>query len=772
LILLKWTIYSLRLAVSKSRLYALSIQQRFFPLLFAFVLLLSLLATDLAGQDRTGDRPTREQIWSAPTAGDWKRPCLITWQRTWEDALAVSRETGKPILVCVNMDGEIASEHYAGVRYRQPDTAKLYEPYVCVIASVYRHNPRDYDAQGRRILCPRFGSVTCGEHIAIEPGLYKEFFDGKRIAPRHVGVELDGQETYDVYYAFDTDSVFETIRNGIDNRETVPNTVVRGDRPIVERVASRDIRDRLAVEEAYAAGDSALRRSLLQAAREHGEAAQVDLLRLAVFGFDVEMSRLAREALVNIESANAFDLITEALRVPMEPAERSALVGALARLGESAPKARMMAVVHRGLANRSSVIDVDGWTQALENSESPAAPIGIAVHEERIAGQDKVLESGDPGLHVDLAGSFLAFAVEQSGTDKEFRQSLLMDARHTARAAEELGEKSWRVDAIIALSHYYLDEIDDSYPRAEAAVSALPPGEAGWEAMAVLELFARARRESIAEAVRDKRDWSSWSRAFEGTGQWLTDLHTAYSVLDRHPRGTDIHVATHYDFLKLLGASGQAARILDQGLVRFPDSWILHDRLRGRILREKGVAGLEAAYETMLRERENGLHLEWFAGYASLVTAEFFRRRGSESKALAAYDRAIAHYGRSVEVNPPSRETADHYVALALAGRARLAYERGDHEKALEEILLCFAKKPDAAATMDGLGISPVDTAKMLLQRLKEKKRDDLVARLEAAMASLDPELLRLPAYEGEGPRRNFRGRRGQGRGRPPGGGR
>jgi len=86
--------------------------------------------------ERLPENISREEMWPAPTAEDWNRPCLIKWQRTWEDALAVSRETGKPILVCVNMDGEIASEHYAGIRYRDPEIAKLYEPYVCVIASV------------------------------------------------------------------------------------------------------------------------------------------------------------------------------------------------------------------------------------------------------------------------------------------------------------------------------------------------------------------------------------------------------------------------------------------------------------------------------------------------------------------------------------------------------------------------------------------------------------------------------------------------------------
>ena len=102
---------------------------------------------------------TQEQMWPAATAEGWAKPCVIPWQRSIEDAVAVSKTTGAPILVCVNMDGEIASEHFAGVRYRDPATAKLLERYVCVVASVYRHTPRDYDEQGQRVLCPRFGTV-------------------------------------------------------------------------------------------------------------------------------------------------------------------------------------------------------------------------------------------------------------------------------------------------------------------------------------------------------------------------------------------------------------------------------------------------------------------------------------------------------------------------------------------------------------------------------------------------------------------------------------
>src|SRR5262245_13108471 len=61
---------------------------------------------------------TVESMWPAPTAEDWAKPVLVTWQRTFEDAFRVAAELGKPVLVCVNMDGEPASEHWSGIKYR------------------------------------------------------------------------------------------------------------------------------------------------------------------------------------------------------------------------------------------------------------------------------------------------------------------------------------------------------------------------------------------------------------------------------------------------------------------------------------------------------------------------------------------------------------------------------------------------------------------------------------------------------------------------------
>lgn len=683
---------------------------------------------------------SREEMWWAPTEEDWAKPCLITWQRSFDDAISVSLETGKPILVCVNMDGEIASEHYAGVRYRMPEIAELYTPYVCVIASVYRHTPRDYDEQGNRIPCPRFGTVTCGEHIAIEPILYEQYFDGERVAPRHIMLELDKQEVYDIYYAFDTESVFETVRAGIAERD--PSIPVRelGDRPLRERVSSRDSTDRRLVEQAYASGDRDMKLALLQAAQQNPDAAPVDLLRLAVFGLDVELARMARQTLAEVSSPSAVDLIAEALRVPMSESEREGLVGALERIGAEDRRARTLAVVHRGLANSSRAIDVEDWARTLGETTSEPQYDDSAVLVSRVeySSQAAVGRPDDPAAKVDLAESFLELALEP-GADSKWAGVLLEDALRTAIEAEQAGAAGWRLNAVLAIAAYYLGDADEAHVRAERAMADMPAEPSDWNTFAVLTLFAQARQMAITQAMRDKVEWP---------GEWLADVHSTYAVIARHPWCTDIQVANHHDFLRSLDARGEAAQVLDEGMARFPNSWLLHERFRRQVMRERGIDGLEAAYERMLAMEDPPENIDWFAGYASLVSAEFRRRSGRGAEALAAYTRAMQHYERGVEKNPETRASADHYVALVLAGRARLAFEAGEYERSLAEILASFERREDAAATLDGLGISAVGTAKQLLAKLRENGDEELAARLQSALDALDPRLLELPEFE------------------------
>ena len=692
----------------------------------------------------------REQMWFAPTAEDWAKPCLIPWQRSWEDALAVSQESRRPILICVNMDGEIASEHYAGVRYRQPEIASIYEPYVCVIASVYRHTPRDFDEEGRRILCPRFGTVTCGEHIAIEPVLYEQFFDGQRISPRHIMIELDGSESYDVFYYWDTDSVFQTIRDGMEKRAEQPPPRPGGDRPLLDRVASRDRADREKVESSYQAGDQSERRALLEAAREHADAAPLDLIRLAVFDLDLDLNRLALQALARSTSPAAVDLIAEALRAPMAAADRDALLAALDRFSLTIPRAKTLAMVHRGLAGSSSVVDSAQWNAALATA---GAPETARDRYELMAQLDRGESAAsaapsDPVSALAYAEAALAFALAPEGAARpgaagmsaaERARLKFEDARRAGLDAEAVGAGGWQVDAILAISAHYLGISEEAFARAEAAVKTLPPGEPSWNAMAVLGIFTEGRRAAIAAAVREKRDWPQ---------QWLADVNAAQSVMVRHPYCTAGHVVAQYDFLANLGAIGQAARLLDEGLTRFPNSWDLHDRYRGRLLADRGIAALERAYEKRLQAPDAPLNLPWYAGVASFVTAEYQRRAGAAAEADAAYQRAIAHLERSIAANSSNRDSASHYLALSSAGRARLALEKGDLDAATTLLVAAFAHRPASAATLDGLNLSPADTSRTLRARLQAADRADLLAQLEAALAQVDPVLLGLPAYE------------------------
>lgn len=698
----------------------------------------------------------REAMWPAPTAEDWAKPCLITWQRTYEDAEALSKETGKALLVCVNMDGEIASEHYAGIRYRSPEIAKLYEPYVTVMASVYRHNPRDFDEQGRRILCPRFGSVTCGEHIALEPVVYGKFLDETRVAPRHIGVELDGKEIYDIYYAFDTDSVFQTLEDGIANRLEPPLQPSRQDRPLLDRVGSPDTDDQKAVEEAFLQGDATLRRRILETALAKGDRAPVDLLRLAVFGFDLENAELARKSLAQTDSLKAVDLILESLRVPMEQEQREGLVGALERLGERSPRARTLAVVQRGLAQGSDSVDVESWSAALEDAERSRVERSRDVLSSRLDYAEERTTSllEDPSAHLDLAEASLALAVEPEtalslaatpSTSRKYAQLLFEDARRSALKAEELDAQGWRVHAAVSLASFYLGDREEAHRRAALAVQDLPEDVQDWNAMAVFAIFAQARQKAIYDAVIAKENWPP---------EWLTDVHAAYGVLARHPMGADHHVVSHYDFLNWLGAFAQATRVLDQGMERFPNSWLLHDRLRGHILKDKGVAGLESTYEGMLAEVDAHPDLPWFAGYTSLVAAEYHRRSGAPEAAQGSYERAIQHYEQSILANEEIRPAADHYVAMALAGHARIDLEAGKLEDSCEGILAAFARKPEAAGSLDGLNLSAVATARTLRSRLIAAERGDLVSRLDLAMATLPPETLEPAEFDRPGANR------------------
>ncbi len=677
---------------------------------------------------------TEPQMWPAADAEGWAKPVLIPWQRTFDDALEVSKKSGAPVLVCVNMDGEIASEHFAGVRYRDPATAKALEPYVCVIASVYRHTTRDYDEAGRRVHCPRFGTVTCAEHIANEVELYAKYFEGKRISPRHIMLGLEGTKQYDVYYSWDTQTVFTAFAKGVEGWPP-PTQLARDGMSMPERASSADIVDRIAVEQTYQSGDHGQRVAILRSVIANRAVNQNDILRMAIFDLDLECARLARAALAQSESEGAIDVIAEALKVPLDATERAQLVAAAERLGEQFPRARTLAALHRGLGMNSSKISgsVDVSVSATEYAAS------VQTRGEAIEARPK-----DPVLMLDFAESLLARAGE-GRADARLNRALLEDARIQLEDAAKLGLDTWRLHATLAAA---LDQLGQSGRAMEHALNAVEGGMwgAGNSEVAatdavkvrVLALFAQARQEAIRKAYREKSKWPP---------EWLADINAAYGKLAAHPLVSEDNLVSYYDFLNWLGGTRRAGATLDDALAKFPESAVLHDRLRGRLLWEKGPAELEREYSKRVAAPNASPQESWFAGYASLVAAENFRRRKEPAAALAAYGRGIELYERNHGAVPEGRDVCDHFIALAHAGLARVQLERGDLQAATDAMLAAFQRRTASTGTMDGLDITPGMTALMLKSILAEKQATELSSRLNVAMDALDPALFAEPDF-------------------------
>jgi hypothetical protein len=177
------------------------------------------------------------------------------------------------------------------------------------------------------------------------------------------------------------------------------------------------------------------------------------------------------------------------------------------------------------------------------------------------------------------------------------------------------------------------------------------------------------------------------------------------------------------------------------------------------------VHGLEQYYESRLREPDPPASLEGFAGCASLVAAEYLRRSGAGDEALSAYDRGIAHYERAIGADPASRSDSETAIAMALAGRARVAFERGEDAGAVQDLVAAIERKPEVAGEIDGLSVSAVTTAQALMARLRAQQENELADRLAAALGTLGGAALEPPSYErgepGEPPPEGSTPRRG-----------
>lgn len=122
-----------------------------------------------------------------------ERPPQIDWVGDWETAFKQAKETGKPVMVCINSkDGEKANERAARTTYHDAEFVALSRKFVMMVVSVHTHRPSG--------VCPRFGRVTCEQHLncwkALRARHGQEFMasamSGEMISPQHAWFRPDG----------------------------------------------------------------------------------------------------------------------------------------------------------------------------------------------------------------------------------------------------------------------------------------------------------------------------------------------------------------------------------------------------------------------------------------------------------------------------------------------------------------------------------------------------------------------------------------------------
>ncbi|HVS17798.1 MAG TPA: hypothetical protein VMT18_04295, partial [Planctomycetota bacterium] len=297
----------------------------------------------------------------AQPAAEASREPQVHWQRSLDDALALCRATGRPLFLAVNTDAESASERVVAEVYRDPRFVEASRAFVCVIASPFRHTPRDHDGRGRRVVDPRFGAVTSGEATALEPLVFERFLGGERIAPRHaLVVDPDGaaRKRFDLFQLYDFELLVAALQEAAAEfggpLEPEPALSLALAAEPEERAASwaalaaaRSNRNRDALERAVASARGDTLHEALDAIATHGDAGSLDALRVvlaraALEGRELRAHLVATARALGLGGPLAFALWEQLLRLDVRAGEPG--------LGREALLLPMLGELHADLA--------------------------------------------------------------------------------------------------------------------------------------------------------------------------------------------------------------------------------------------------------------------------------------------------------------------------------------------------------------------------------------------------------------------------------------
>jgi tetratricopeptide (TPR) repeat protein len=644
------------------------------------------------------------------------------WQRSLADAEVLSLESGRPLLLCMDQDGVPACDDLLAPRYLDPGFGELMRGFAAVIASPVRHRPRDHDREGRRLSCPRFLGVTCGEHLVAWEEVPERHLRGQRFAPRLLALAPRGPVLFDLYLEAELAGLEQALRT---------HGRARAPRDWAALLASRDSRDRERVEAAFLRGSRELRAELLRLAAS-APSEPLDLLRLGIAERDPELRTLAARALAHHIVPASLPLLTQALRSALPDPERVLLLRCLAALAEEDAQARFEFGLQLGLARPSERVPLRLWLEALAQA-GPPEPEPPPLEEEGLyaridaLGAELRLRPMDPALCLELARQSLAAAELRlsEGRDPEL---LLNDALELARRASQALGDPLAGAAVRAEAAWLAGRVEEAAEEASAAVGRGLERPLARDSRRLLALLALSRASQVLEAGARGETWPP---------EWLADALAAHEVLLHHPAEGPGAALVQAELLRRLGLLERELQALERAIARFPADPGLHAAWREALVEEGGMDSLPAAYARLLQSQPGAPILGWYAGYAELLAAEGSLREGEARAAREHYASARERLERCLELEPATTESSLRLLALSWAGEAWISLCEGAYGRSLEEILRSLRVHPDSADTTDGHGRSPAGVALLLRGLLQEAEEAELLLRLEAALEAL-----------------------------------
>jgi len=655
-----------------------------------------------------------------------RRAPLMPWQRNLDDALALVERTGKPLLICVNMDGESASEELAFGRYRDPAFVELASGFVPLIVSPDRRNPLDHDDQGRRIEDPRFGRIVTGEAIALDPVLYDRYFGERRVAPRHIGVSPEGEILFDVYLVDDLTVIDDALRqHGSFDEAAQPLA-----RTEEELLASPDAGDRRVLEQRFLDGAERDRVRLAGLSLSRVRPTQhPEVLRMALRDASPEVRRQALWTVAQNVERTPSDLLARALNLAAdEPVETAALLAAVSRLEaptDAAGPAVRLARVFRTLHASSELVQANRWKTALRLAEGSGIRPLTDEDFDLLTGLLEELDveqreqGAGPELWLQVAAANMRLAQIQIARGRN-PLYFLSDAATAAESALALAPDDARALGYLSWSSYLQADLDTAGAYAERALPGLLPLASTELAGRVLDVFAQTRVRDLYGALGEGRAWPA---------AWVPDIRAAFESLLLHPIAEERHSRAYLDFLGTSEAYALQEEWVRKALEERPDSSSLHAYLRNQVLRDEGAAELARVYDEEIvpqASADSRAAALWYAGVARLVSAEHQHRTGDRESALESYRTANEILARSSEERQEFTDSANHYRCLALAGASRVYREEGRFAEAVASLVEGIQARPASSQSSDGLGETPLQLARELGIRLERAEEAEL----------------------------------------------